>query len=191
MPALSSWAGPSRAALLLIAALSGCGESDAPDDKIDPARAPEIVRIVSAEEALAGAVVAKLDPETMNDAELREGVGIEPRCEFRYTRAGRPVLAAGMKPNEPPARGIVKLNGSMIVLDAASPDGAAEPSGAFRLVAGPIRIAVTPHGEPEEGRDGVLHRDATLVFEVDRSLRVGYRGYLDCTSQPPVASARH
>jgi hypothetical protein len=170
---------------------AGCSESDAPDDEVDRLRPPEIARIVSAEEALTGIQVSTLDPATMNDAEIRNALGTGPQCAFRYTIAGRPVIAASMQPNELPSGGMIKLNGNMVALSPTSSDDAGGPSGTFLLVAGPIRITVTPDREREEGRDVVLRREANLVFEVGQSLKVGYRGYLDCASQPPMRSRRH
>lgn len=189
MRALCARTGQTQLALALVTMLAGCGEDEAPDDVVNPVRAPEIARILPAEEALAGTQVSKLDPATMNDAEIRKAIGTGPRCEFRYTSAGRPVLAASMQPNEPPSGGVTKLNGSLIPLTAASTEGVRQ--GTFQMIAGPIRITLAPDQEQEEDHDGVLRREANMVVEVGQSLRVGYRGYFDCTSEPPVKSSRH
>ena len=182
-----------RARLTLVLAavgvLAGCSENEAPDDDTQPVRAPEVVRIVPASEALAGAHIPTLDPVTMNDAEIRRVLEAGPRCEFRYTTTGDPVLAVNMRPNGATGGGVVKLNGSLIALEPASIGGDVGPVGSFMLVADPIRMTVAPdRGEQAEGRDGVRRREADMVFEVEQSLRVGYRGYLDCASEPPMES---
>ncbi len=183
-------AGPAPILLALLALLAGCDGRDAPDDAVGHARAPEIARLVAAEEALASAEVAKLDPATMTDAELRQALGTGPLCLFRYTSSGKPVLAVGARSNGSPLGGVVKLNGNLVRLDATATE---DPGGAdsLRLAAGPIRIAVTPdRGEGAEEGDGARRREADMVFEVGESLRAGYRGYLRCGTQPtgPVSS---
>lgn len=169
----------------LLGLLAGCDGSIAPDDGAQHPRAAEIARIVPAEEALANAVVATLDPRTMNDAEIRKALGTGPRCEFRYTSSGLPVLAVGAAPSDPPLGGVVKLNGHLVPLAAVPVGSAPGPSGALLLAAGPIRMAIMPEpGEGAEGRDGLRRREADMVFQVGESLRVGYRGYLGCGPTP-------
>lgn len=188
MAVARSLSAPAPAPLLAVALLgllAGCDGNIAPDDAVQHPRAAEIARIVPAEEALANAVVATLDPRTMNDAEIREVLGPGPRCEFRYTSSGLPVLAVGAQPSGPPLGGVVKLNGHLVPLEAAPAGGAPAPSGALLLAAGPIRMTILP--EPEEGaegRNGLRRREADMVFEVGESLRVGYRGYLGCGPMP-------
>ena len=173
----------------ILALLAGCGQSDAPDDDIAAVRAPEIVRILPVEEVLAGAHIPTLDPAAMNDAEIRNAIGAGLRCEFRYTSTGKPVLAARIRPEGGMDGGIVKLNGSLVLLERASVDGDIGRDADFFLAADPIRMAVSPvRGEEVEDRDGVLHLEANMMFEVGQSLRVGYRGYLDCLSEPPMES---
>jgi len=93
--------GPAPHLVALLGLLAGCDGSGAPDDVVEHPRAAEIARIVAAEEALANAVVATLDPHTMSDAEIRKALGTGPRCEFRYTNSGKPVLAVGAHPMAP------------------------------------------------------------------------------------------
>jgi hypothetical protein len=169
--------------------LAGCDGSGAPDDVVEHPRAAEIARIVPAEEALANVVVATLDPRTMNDAEIRKALGTGPRCEFRYTSSGKPVLAVGAQPIGPPLGGVVKLNGHLVPLEAAPANDVPRPDKGLLLTAGPIRMTIVPGPEGDEG-NGVRRREAEMVFEVGESLRVGYRGYLGCRSDPPVVSRR-
>ena len=175
--------------LVVIAGLvSACEENPAPDDVVNHPRAPEIARIVSAEEALAGAHLPALDPATMVGAEIRQAIGSGPRCDYRYTTAGRPVLALPGSPKQAEAAGVIKLNGNLVILSSV-PDGSLEKLGGFALAAGAIRMAVTPDvGDDRQTTEGVRRRAATAIFEVGEELRVGYRGYLDCMSEPPMKS---
>jgi hypothetical protein len=177
--------GPAPALLAaLLTLLAGCDRNDAPDDVVQHPRAPEIARIMPAAEALANADLAKLDPATMNDAEIRQAIGTGPLCLFRYTSSGKPVLAVGARPSGLPLGGVAKLNGHLISLEAARTDGAAGATDSLVLTAGPIRMTVTPdRGEGSEDRNGVRRRDADMVLEVGESLKAGYRGYLGCAPQ--------
>lgn len=163
---------------VVLGGLAGCDDSGLPDDELQPARAPEIARIVPAGEALAGAHIPTLDPARMNDAEIQKALAGEVRCEFRYTSGGRPVLAVEALPNGAVAEGVVKLNGSLVMLQpAAAEAGRDVPEGGFRLVAGDIRATIMPGIGPAP--DGEA-READMVFEVGESLRAGYRGYYSC-----------
>ncbi|MFC4172851.1 DUF6692 family protein [Microvirga sp. GCM10011540] len=192
MRTLSSWGGQAHLAFVvgLGMIVAGCSENEAPDDDLTSIRAPEIARIVPAQEALAGSNIPTLDPAPMNDAEIRKALGAGPLCEFRYTTAGRPVLAVGTQPDGAPRGGIVKLNGSMVPLSPAPVDGASGAASTLLLVADPIRMTVTPEGAEQTDGTGAQRREANAVLEVGQSLRVGYRGYLDCISEPPRKSPR-
>ena len=173
-----------RVALALSAAvLAGCGGSEAPDDAIEAVRPPEIARVMSAEEALAGAQVSKLHPATMNDAEIGNVLGPGPRCEFRYTSSGKPVLAVKTLPQAPVTNGVAKLNGSLVPLQPAANGTHAAPKG-FTMLAGAVRTTITQLAAEQAG-DRERRREASLVFEVDSRLRVGYRGYYSCAETPP------
>jgi len=169
-----------RAALPALAILSGllaaCDVDPRPDD-LGAARAPQIVRLAPVEEALVNAQIPTLDPGTLNDARIREVIGAGSRCEFRYTQAGRPVLAFGAPPEGGSLGGVVQVNGHLVRLDAQP----AAPSGLLLLTAGPVRLTVSPDGGAGNVAAGnVTRREADLVFEVGEELRVGYRGYLSC-----------
>lgn len=194
MRTLSSRGGQARLAFVvgLGMLVAGCKENEAPDDDLTSIRAPEIARIVPAQEALAGANIPTLDPAPMNDAEIRKALGAGPLCEFRYTAAGRPVLAVSTQPDRAPRGGFIKLNGSMVPLSPAPVEGASEAASALLLVADPIRMTVAPDGAEQTSDDtGGQRREANAVLEVGQSFRVGYRGYLDCMSEAPRKSPRH
>lgn len=180
-----------RAALplaLALGLLAGCGQSDAPDDELQPAGSPEVARIVPAEEALAGAEIPKLDPQPMVAAEVGGAIGDGPRCEFRYTGAGGPVLAVSTPGDGAAERGVLKLNGNLVLLEPASGAG---DTGGVALAAEPLRATVSPDrsDEPEEA-NGARRQEADMIFEIGDKLRVGYRGFLDCMSEPPVRPSR-
>jgi hypothetical protein len=163
------------AVVLALGALAGCGEEDAPDDDISAIRPPEIARIAPANEAIAGTHIPTLDPATMVDAEIQKVLGVDPRCEFRYTSAGRPVLAARTPSNGDAAQGVVKLNGHLVALRPTSTDGA------LVLSADRIRLTITADDAGQAGGLGdARRREADLIFEVGDSVRVGYRGYYNC-----------
>lgn len=173
---------------LVLGLLAGCGQSDAPDDELQPVQATAVARVLPPEEVLEGANIPTLDPHTMVAAEVGRAIGDGPRCEFRYTGAGGPVLAVSAPGNGDAESGVLKLNGDLLLLEPAA--GAGEIEG-VRLAAGPIRATVTPDAsdEPEE-LDGARRREADMIFEIGEQLRVGYRGFLDCMSEPPLRPSR-
>ena len=160
---------------LALGGLAGCGQDGAPDDDLAAVGAPEVARVVPAEEALAGVHVPTLDPAVMNEAEIRAALGTDMACRFRYTAEGGPVLAVGLGPDGAPAAGVVKLGGALVVLSPVA--GADAPEGAVVLAAGEARATLAPEGGlGPDAPDG----EAEMVFEVSDELRAGYRGYLDC-----------
>lgn len=165
--------------LLALAAVTACNEMPGADDALRAIRPPEIARMAPAEEAIAGAYVPTLDPMTMNSAEIEKILGPVAHCEFRYTSASPPVLAVTAAPARP-LLAVVKLNGHLVVLE---PEHASvtEPR-AVKLAAEPVRITVEP--DPSRPADGTRRSEAAMVFEVDRQLHVGYRGYYSCTPAP-------
>lgn len=159
-------------ALVLVAA-AGCGDGGAPDDDLAAIRAPGPAKILPAEEAIAGARVATLDPAPMQQAEIRSALGDGPRCTFRYTSSGKPVVAARMLAAAA-HEGIVKLNGNLIRAGATPADDG------LLLEAGRIRLTLTPLAGAASDTGGDIQTEADLVFEVGDELRAGYRGYYRC-----------
>jgi hypothetical protein len=52
-------------------------------------------------------------------------------------------------------------------------------------------MTVTPDARVQVvERTNVRRREANATFEVGQSLRVGYRGYLDCSSERTAVSTR-
>lgn len=159
--------------VLVLGAAAGCGEGGAPDDALAAIQAPEPAQILPAEEAIAGAQVATLDPAPMQEAEIRAALGDGPRCTFRYTSSGKPVLAARMLAAAA-HEGIFKLNGNLIRAGATPADDG------LLLEAGRIRLTLTPLAGAASDAGGEVQTEADLVFEVGDELRAGYRGYYRC-----------
>jgi hypothetical protein len=173
-----------------LALLPGCSENEAPDEELHPVKALDIARIMPAKEALAGAHVPTLDPATMHEADIRKALKTGPRCDFRYTTNGKPVLAISHS-GETAGSAVVKLNGQLVMLTPGSTGGSGEQFTPLVMVADPVRVTVNPEQREEVGdRANVRRREANMIFEIAQSLRVGYRGYLDCTPEPPTLSPR-
>src|SRR5690606_7618547 len=100
------------AAALLIA---GCGDRPPPEDQVGPPPEPTPPRLVEAAEIVGGAHVPSLDPATMQEAEIERVIGRAPRCLFRYTGGGKPVLAIPSAPSAG-AAAVIKLNGDLVAL---------------------------------------------------------------------------
>ena len=165
---------PTVAMLVALGALAACGEGAAPDDVTDPVHAPEVARVAPAAEAIGGAHLPALDPATMVDAEISKVLGPGARCEFRYTSEGHPVLAASPAAGGEAPAGVVKLNGHLVPLQREAADAQS-----IVLRSGDVRLTVTP--DDGAAVDDARQREANVIFEVDNSLRVGYRGYYRCT----------
>jgi hypothetical protein len=172
--------------LLALLLAAGCSGSEAPDDMLDPARGDGIARIRPAAEVLEGAHIPTLDPARLNDAEIAKALGPGPKCLFRYTRSGRPVLAVAAGPGESragsgaavgPADAVIKLNGDLVVLEAQVTEAGT------LLAADGIRLSVSQL----DGPDGE-QREATAILEIGDGLRAGYRGYAGCSGRTAAAS---
>ena len=121
------------------------------------------------EDALSNTLVSQLDPAPMPEAEADRVLGAGPRCTFNRSPEDDPILWTAREGGA----AAVKLNGILVDLDAA---GAPEGGAAFAAFAAPgIAIAVRPLGEEADWR-----QNAELVFELDRGLTVGYRGFYGC-----------
>ena len=165
---------PACAVLLALGVLAACGENDAPDDVTNPVHSPEIARVLPAGEALSGAHIPTLDPAEMVDAEIEKVLGPGPRCEFRYTSEGRPVIAASTAPSGNAPAGVVKLNGHLVPLQRESAEAQS-----IVLRSDQVRLAVMPDGGAPAA--GARQHEADARLEIGESLQVGYRGYYRCS----------
>lgn len=160
---------------------AGCSESRAPDATTSPPGESSAARVVPATAAISGAHVPTLDPVTLHAAEIRQALGTDPACVFRYTSSGRPVVAVTAPTNAAPMRGVIKLNGHLVILEASAEARTNAGTPPFAFAAEPLRIEVRA---PTNGQAGAAGREgqqeANMVFEIGKELRVGYRGYLAC-----------
>lgn len=82
-----------RNALVASALIMPISSALPPDEVASPPRAEEVAPTVAAAEAVSGADVLALDPDTMVDPEIAGVLGGPIGCTFRYASAGKPVLA--------------------------------------------------------------------------------------------------
>jgi hypothetical protein len=192
-----TWAVPLKGQTLLVAMVVsglavGCEDSGLPDDKVNQPQSHVVAKIVPASEALTGAHIPTLDPMTMAEAAVSKVIGGDgPRCEFRYTTAGAAALAMSTTADGDVHEGVVKVNGSLVALAPVSTDLAGRRPGSTMLAADPIRLTINAdRGNEWKPLAGVSRHEATMIFEIGSDLKVGYRGYLDCSQEPVRISHR-
>lgn len=98
----------------LIADIDENGET-APKTDSTPAE------LKSAEEALASEVVAKVDPESLTQADIAQIFPDGADCRFSYTKTSPPVLVTGGD------SALIKISGDLVQLNAAGRSFSAEP----------------------------------------------------------------
>jgi hypothetical protein len=119
----------------------------------------------SIDDALANTLIGQLDLAPMPAAEADRVLQTEASCTFNRSRETDPILWV----NESGAAAM-KLNGVLIALQAEGTQ-----NGAAAFAAPGTRVTVQPLGDEADWR-----QNAALVFELDRGLSVGYRGFYDC-----------
>lgn len=174
-----------RLAFLL---LSACAGLTACERNVAPSRTPPAQHVeggtgapvLPAPEAVRTPAIARLDPETLTDADIAKVLPPGPGCRFAYTQFSPPVVVvrAGQ-----PAKGVVKLHGALVEV---RPRTGAADLGA--LATGPTLVAdgLTLRIDPKEGEPvdpGMEVRHANLIFELKQGLRVGYSGFYGCVGQ--------
>ena len=166
-------AGAGLLATAFAVTLAGCGEGQlVPDGPLAelPVKAAEIV---PASAIVEQADVPTVDPSRLEDADIAKAFGGPASCVFRYTPDGAPVVAFSDRSDGGTA--LVKVNGDLVVLDAAEPAAPATLAAA----SGPVSLAMATTEAGGWGvSDGLLEAD--LRFVVGDELNVGYGGYTDC-----------
>ena len=119
------------------------------------------------DDALANTLISKLDLAPMPEAEADRVLAADVRCTFNRSQESDPILWAARDGTA----AAVKLNGVLLDLEVNE----AARNGAARFSARGTRISVRSLGDQADWRG-----NAELVFELDRGLRVGYRGFSDC-----------
>ena len=168
----------SFAAVVLLAA---CGGNSVPDEQQQPDALKSGPEVVTANEAVEKAEVAKADPGTMSLAEIEKVLDPGPGCSFSYTEGTEPILVARVADGDGASvRGVIKLHGKLVELRATSSHDS--PKSGITLHGGGITTVVTPvAGAGVEGDDGAQRTQADMRFMLDQGLSVGYRGFYTCS----------
>ncbi|WP_370161356.1 DUF305 domain-containing protein [Limimaricola soesokkakensis] len=142
------------------------GESEAPAEE------------GTVEEALSSVQLAGLDPAGLTSEEIETALERDAACEFRRTNEGEPVLAMAGE------NGAIKLSGVLIPLAAGGPIAVETLEDGARFAAEGVDVSVMPDpGADWTDTDGSLRRaEAEMTFHLKEGLRVGYRGFLDCSA---------
>lgn len=150
---------------VLALALAGCNQNTAigndREAQLDPAPTPG--PIMAADAALRNVELATIKPETMTDAEVQALGSGQHRCIFTLTELGYPTFVY-----EPGRRGIIKLNGKLIPVDAAGPDDYASGG-----------LLVATRTVDDTGNAGLQVQELIVVPPGARD-ELGYRGYVSC-----------
>ena len=131
------------------------------------------VEQMPAGEAARRANVAQADLESIKDDELRRVLGEGPVCRFAYD-SGAEAVAAATVPGPGEERGVIKLHGRLVPMEARYQSLAAE---GFELSSDDVRVTAAPH----EGTSGGGAREADARLRVGDRLDVGYGGFYECT----------
>lgn len=119
------------------------------------------------EDALNNTLISTLDPSPMTAVEADSVLGSEPNCAFYPTAESDPTLWVSGDTDA----GAMKLNGVLVLLEG---DGSMDQNG-VRLTAPGATMTVRRLGDESTWRS-----DAELVFALEQSLEVGYRGFWTC-----------
>jgi hypothetical protein len=161
----------------LIAELEGDGV--APEEIFEGDEAPP--QVVPLSEALEANVLPMLDPGEIDPAEADRVLGEGLGCIFARTVESDPILVARAPQDGGAAKGLMKLNGEFVRLHSAAGQGQEALERGPRMVAEGVSMKVSPlAGEEAEIVAGAQRRPADLVFELQRGLTVGYRGFYSC-----------
>ena len=119
------------------------------------------------DDALANTLVSTLDLAPMPEAEAARVLAEPAPCTFNRSPETDPVLWAA------PDAGVaaMKLNGVLVSLDGAE----SQPGDGLGFSAAGANVTVRPLGDDADWR-----QNAELVFELERGLSVGYRGFYRC-----------
>jgi hypothetical protein len=118
------------------------------------------------EDALSNTLISQLDLAPMPQAEADRVLAAGERCTFNRSPETDPVLWADRESGA----AAMKLNGVLVALEAGETE-----TGEVAFTATGATVTVRQLGEEADWR-----ADAELVFELDRGLTVGYRGFYGC-----------
>ncbi len=149
----------------LSAALVACNQNTAigndREAHLDPPA--EASPIEPASSALRNIATALVKPETMSAADIAAIGGTSGRCVYSLTEVGFPTVIY-----EPGAQAFVKLNGTLIPMQAAGPD---------HFTSG--ELLLTMRTLDDEG-DAGLQSQEIIIVPPGAGDELGYRGYTTC-----------
>ncbi|MCV0396416.1 MAG: DUF305 domain-containing protein [Rhizobiaceae bacterium] len=120
----------------------------------------------SVEDALSNTLVSELDLAPVPEAEADRLLGAGAECAFSRSPESDPVLWTGEG-----GAAAMKLNGVLVALETRG-----EARDGVTVYAAPgATVTVRPLGDEADWR-----QNAELLFELDRGLSVGYRGFHGC-----------
>ena len=126
--------------------------------------APGRSRLVSAEEALATEVVAKVDPEFLSETEIAQVFPDGITCRFTYIQTSPPVLAVGESGETPAA--LIKISGDLVRLDA---DATLPGRGSFATDGLSVEVGVTDEDDLYD-----------MIVTAGSDYTAGFRGQYAC-----------
>lgn len=147
-------------------ALAACQANHAPGNDAEAGLDPPAVAALRASsgEVLAHAERDALQPETLDDADVRS-LGAAGRCRFLFSRDAFPSFAFG------DGAGVVKLSGTLVPLHQRAPG---------RFAADGLDVQVTPL--QDQTAAGSLRRAQMVMQAAGARGERGYRGWVDCAS---------
>jgi len=165
--------GPHLAALTLsigcIGLASAAGEAE-PEPKVVPPT-----------KAVWNPDLSETDPGPLEPSEVYRVLQADPRCGFHYTQASPPVLVVGQTAETGDLLGLMKLHGRLVELAPASATRFDQLVAGGTFEAEGIVARILPEVEEEDTTDEDRRRwPASMRFELDEGLSVGYQGWYIC-----------
>lgn len=165
--------------LLVFLLLAACGDP-APGEGMEKSMAEKTLpEIVSASTAIQSPDIPKIDPGTLDEAEIEKVISPGPRCEFSYTAQSPPVVAAGIGPDAG-TQGVIKIHGRLVRMRANGIKNFESLISGGTFVADEVEFAVKPEMKEGELRNGDRRRPAEALFTIRDEHSVGYYGWYTC-----------
>ena len=120
----------------------------------------------SVEEALNRTLIAGLDLEPLSGAEAAGVIANTSGCRFNRSPESDPILWSASETDA----AAIKLNGVLVDLERS------EQAGDAQFETAGLTVRIERLDEDADWRQG-----ASLVFELEQGLSVGYRGFYDCS----------
>ncbi len=167
-------------------------EREAGGDEVDVLdEAGTQLRLVPAVEAVNSADIPTTDLAELDEAEVERVLGSSAYCSFSYGGNAGPVLAATIPAaGEGIGKGVVKIHGRLVEMQAMYQSAQDPSASALSLTADGVRIAVEAQGgESVITADGERMRETNAHLQLDAGLTVGYRGFHGCDLSPGPGTA--